>query len=65
MDGLLEDGLGLIDFELGLEVAEVVGGEAAVGAATGVGDVEAFVRNDVSDGAPGNLLAAMEVVCVM
>lgn len=43
VDALLEDGLGLIDVELGLEVAEVVAEAAAVGAAAGVGQVETLV----------------------
>lgn len=40
---LLEDGLGLVDLELGLEVVDVSGQAAAVGAAPGIGEVEALV----------------------
>lgn len=40
---LLEDGLGLVDLELGLEVVDVSGQAAAVGAAPGIGEVEALI----------------------
>ena len=52
MDGLLKDGLGLVDLELGLEVGEVVGEVAAVGATTGVGEGEALVSDFLAEAAP-------------
>lgn len=45
MDALLENGLGLVDVEFGLEVAQVVAEAAAIGAAAGVGQVEALVMD--------------------
>lgn len=52
MEGLFEDGLGLIDLELGLEVGGVMGKVAAVGAATGVGEAEVFVGDVIVNSAP-------------
>jgi hypothetical protein len=40
-----KDGLGLIDLKLGLEVTNMMGDGAAVGAATSVGKAEVFVYN--------------------
>lgn len=40
---LLEDGFGLVDLELGLQVVGVAGKAAAVGAAAGVGKVEGLI----------------------
>ncbi len=45
VDALLKDGLRFVELELGLEVPEVVGVAAAVGAATGIGEVEGLVDN--------------------
>lgn len=52
VDGLLKDGLGLVDLELGLEVGEVVREGAAVGATTGVGEGEALVLDFLAEAAP-------------
>jgi hypothetical protein len=51
VDRLLEDGLGFVDLELGLELGHVRKA-AAVGAAAGVGEAEALVDNIVAKGAP-------------
>ncbi len=50
---LLEDGLGLVDLELGLEVVQVARQAAAVGAAARVGEVEVPVDCFVAGVAPG------------
>ena len=50
---LLEDGLGLVDLELGLEVVEVARQAAAVGAAARVGEVEVPVDCLIAGVAPG------------
>lgn len=56
MDGLVEDGFKLVDFELGLEVGDVGRrGEGGVGTAAGVGHGEALVHNDVTDSAPSTV----------
>lgn len=52
VDGLLKDGFGVIDFELGLEVTHVVGHRAAVGTAAGVVELEALVRDVITERAP-------------
>lgn len=52
MQALLEHGLGLDGFELGLEILEARSVAAAVGAAAGVGEVEAFVLDLLSLDAP-------------
>jgi hypothetical protein len=52
VEGLLEDGLGLVDLELALQIAHMVGDGAAVGAATGVGEAELLIRNIVTKGTP-------------
>jgi len=44
MDRLFEDGIGLIHLELGLEVGEMMVGEA-VGATASVGEVEALIHD--------------------
>ena len=53
VEALLEDGLRLVDLELGLEVMEVVGVAAAVGAATSVGELELLVDDLLARRAPG------------
>ncbi len=45
VDTLLKNGLRLVELKLGLEVPEVVGVAAAVGAATGIVKVEGLVDN--------------------
>lgn len=52
MERLFEDRLGLIDLELGLEVADVVGEAATVGAAAGIGELEVFVNDFFSEASP-------------
>lgn len=52
MDGLLKDGLGLIDLELGLEIAHVVGDGATVGATASVGEGEALVDDFLAKTTP-------------
>jgi len=59
VDTLLEDRLGLIELELGLEVVQVVGVAAAVGTATGVGEVELLIDNLLASSAPVTLAAAV------
>jgi hypothetical protein len=51
VDGLLEDGLWLIDLELGLEVMDVVEARR-VGSATGVGEVEMVIEDLLAGIAP-------------
>lgn len=58
VEGLLEDGLGLVDLELGLEVAQVCRVATAVGAATGVGEVEFLVEHLLANFAPASELAS-------
>lgn len=58
MDTLLEDRFGLVDVELGLEIAEVVAEAAAVGAATGIVEVEALIMSLFAYVAPGDLLTS-------
>jgi hypothetical protein len=58
---LLEHGLGLDGFELGLEVLEARSVAAAVGAAAGVGEVEAFVLDLLSIDAP--VVWSVSLVC--
>lgn len=45
VDALLKDGLGLVDLELGLEVAQVVGVATAVGSAALVGPLELLIND--------------------
>jgi hypothetical protein len=52
VDTLLEDGLGLIELELGLEVMEMVGVAAAVGAATSVGKLELLIDDLLTGTSP-------------
>lgn len=52
VDALLEDGLGLIELELGLEVMEMVRVTAAVGAATSVGELELLVDDLLAGTSP-------------
>lgn len=52
VDRLLEDGLRLVELELGLEVLEVVGIAGRIGAAAGVGEVELVVKNLITRVAP-------------
>lgn len=49
---LLKHGLGLVDLELALQVTNMVGEGAAVGAAPSVGKAELFVCNVVSKCTP-------------
>ena len=46
VDTLLEDWLGLVDLELGLEVVQVVGDGTSIGVATGVDEAELGVVED-------------------
>jgi len=59
VDAFLKDGFGFIKLELGLEVDEVVGVAAAVGATTGVGELELLVYNLLTSSAPIALAAAV------
>jgi hypothetical protein len=53
MDVFLEDGLRLVELELGLEVLQLGGDAAAVGAAAGINKVELlFVHDFASSSAP-------------
>jgi len=52
VEGLFEDRLGLVDLELGLEVAGVVGEAATVGAAAGIGEPEVFINHFFSEASP-------------
>lgn len=52
MHTLLEDGLGLVELELGLEVVEVVGKATTVGTATSVVKVERFIDHFFAGVAP-------------
>jgi hypothetical protein len=52
VDGLLKDGLGLVDLPFALEVADVVGEAAAVGAAAGVGELEVLVHDFFTKASP-------------
>lgn len=61
MDRLLKDGLGVIDLKLGLEVFGIVGYVAAVGAATGVGEGEFFIRDFILICAPNLLVDALHL----
>lgn len=59
MNGLLKDGLWLVDLELGLEVVDVVGEGAAVGAAASVGKGEAMVDDLFAEATPVALTTAV------
>lgn len=52
VESLLEDGLGLVELELGLEVLQVVGVAAAVGATAGIDKVELVVDDFLARSAP-------------
>lgn len=52
MDVLFEDGIGLVEFELRLELPDVVVDGAAVGPAAGLVEVEFFVVDFVANAAP-------------
>lgn len=54
VDRLLEDGLRLVELELGLKVLEVVGIAGRIGAAASVGEVELVVKNLITRVAPTN-----------
>ena len=54
VDALLKNGLRLVELKLGLEVPEIVGVAAAVGAATGIGEVEGLVDNLLEGTTPEN-----------
>lgn len=66
MEGLFEDRLGLVDLELGLEVAGVVGEAATVGAAAGIGEPEVFINHFFSEASPnGRVLAVVyQIECL-
>lgn len=66
MDALLEDGLGLIDLKLRLEVVEMVGVTAAVGATASVGEAELFIDYLGSESTPedGELQSRKMGVCL-
>ena len=49
---LLEDRVGLKGLELGLEIGDVVGVLAAIGAATGIGEIVPIVMGLFSRSAP-------------
>ena len=52
VDGLLEDGLGLIDLEFGLQIGDLVGEAAAVGAAAGICELERLIGDVITITAP-------------
>lgn len=52
VDGLLKDGLGLVELELGLEVLEIVGIAGRIGSTASVGEVELVVKNLITRVAP-------------
>lgn len=52
VDGLLKDGLGLVELELGLEVLEVVGIAGRIGSTASVGEVELVVKDLVTRVSP-------------
>lgn len=54
VDRLLEDGLGLVELELGLEVLEVVGIAGRIGSTASVGEVELVVEDLITRVAPIN-----------
>jgi hypothetical protein len=54
VDALFEDGLLLVDVELGLEVAQIVGVAAAVRSAARVSKVEVLVDYLLAGAAPTN-----------
>lgn len=49
---LLKDGLLLVDLELGLEVGDMMGEAAAVGAAAGVCELKIVVSNIIAEATP-------------
>jgi len=59
MDPLLEDRLGFIELEFGLEVRKVVGVAATVGAAAGIGKIELLIDDLLTDSAPVSLACAV------
>jgi len=64
MDTFLEHRLGLIDLKLGLEILELRGDAAAVGAATGIDEVELFIDDFTTSRAPIGL-AATVFLCLL
>lgn len=60
VDRLLEDGLGLVELELGLEVLEVVGIAGRIGAAASVGKVELVVKNLITRVAPISISGCLD-----
>lgn len=54
VDRLLEDRLGLVELELGLEVLEVVGIAGRIGSTASVGEVELVVKDLIARVAPIN-----------
>lgn len=64
VDGLLKDGLGLIDLELGLQIGDVVGEAAAVGAAAGIRELEWLIGDVICKTAPVVLVCQRDVVLV-
>jgi hypothetical protein len=59
VDTLLEDGLGLIELKLGLEVMKMIRVAAAVGAATSVGELELLVDDLLTGTSPVTLAATV------
>ena len=51
VDGLFKERVRLVHLKLGLEVGKVVVGKA-VGAATGIGEAEAFIHDFLAGGSP-------------
>lgn len=59
MDGLVKDGLVIVNLELVLESSGTVGKAAAVGAAPGVGEGEVFIHDVIFHVAPVTTAAAV------
>lgn len=59
MDALLKDGFGFVEFELGLEVLQVIGVPAAVGTAASIGEVELLVNYFLTSTTPVAFAAAI------
>jgi hypothetical protein len=61
MNILLEDGFLLNSLELSLEILQASGIAAAIGSATSVGDVEAFVLNFFSFDTPAEVRVSLSL----